>query len=107
MIAYVASYYLTLCLHITPMQFSGKVIDLFMLLEYKCMDFILLGLFKTHKKRIMSFNDPSEILGYFKMDLMKESLRFDQIGAYLDIYSLKKLLVPEKRNQRFEKFVVV
>ena len=90
--AYVASFYLTISLHISPIKYSGKVIDIYMLLEYQAIDHILLGLLQTYKNRILSAPSPNSVLEFFKYDLMKESLKSDNMGGYINQKSLDLLM---------------
>lgn len=90
--AYVASFYMTICLHITPIKLSGKVLDLFMLLEYKAIDHLLIGMIQSYKERIINAEGPNQVLEFFKFDLMKESLKGDNIGSFINSKSLNLLL---------------
>lgn len=63
-----------------------------MLLEYKAVDHILIGLIETYKQRIMEAGNQTEVLEFFKFDLMKESLEGENIGCFINSESLKSLI---------------
>lgn len=92
MISYVSTFYLTICLHITPMQLSGKILDIFMLLELELVDHILIGLLEAHRQKILEMDNASDIMDYFKNKMMSESLLNENIGFFINEESLKKLI---------------
>ena len=92
MIAYVASFYLTIFLHITPILFSGKILDIFMLIEYAAVDHLLLGLLTSNREKILSFKSEDLIISFLKEDLMNECLEFDGVGGFMLSDSLELFL---------------
>lgn len=74
------------------MKLSGKVLDLFMLLEYKVVDHLLIGMLECYSDRILSAEGPNQVLEFFKFDLMKESLKGDNIGSFINSKSMAIIL---------------
>lgn len=90
--AYLAPFYLTIFLHITPIKHSGKLLDIFTLVEYEAVDQLLLGLLTSNRSKILNFKTEDQIIIYFKEDLMKESLKNDGVGSFVLADSLERFL---------------
>lgn len=74
------------------MQFSGKILDIFMLLELELVDHILIGLLEVHREKILEMENASYIMDYFKNKMMSESLLNENIGFFINEESLQKLI---------------
>jgi len=79
-------------MHVTPIKYSGKLLDIFCLVEEELVDHLLLGLIMCHKLYIQSLPNESQILVYFKDELLDQSLGHDTSGSYLLPDSLEKFL---------------
>lgn len=83
MLAYVAPFYLTIFMHVTPIKYSGKLLDIFCLVEEEVVDNLLTGLLMSKKKILLGFHVESQIMDYFKDDMMTSALKCDCVGSFL------------------------
>ena len=90
--AYLAPFYLTIFLHVTPIKHSGKILDIFMLVEYEVVDHLLIGLLTSLRKRILDMPSEDDIILFFRDQLMEECLEHDNIGSFLMTDSLEDIL---------------
>jgi hypothetical protein len=80
-------------MHITPLKLSGKIIDIFMLLEHEMVDHILIGLLQIHEEKLMAMEHAAMVMDYFKNQLMQDSLTRENIGNFINEESLHKLMM--------------
>ena len=80
-------------MHITPLKLSGKILDIFMLLEHEMVDHILIGLLQVHEDKLMAMDHAANVMEYFKNSLMADSLTSDTIGNFINEESLNKLMM--------------
>jgi hypothetical protein len=79
-------------MHVTPIKYSGKLLDIFCLVEEEVVDNLLTGLLMSKKKILMDFENESQIMSYLKEDLMISALKCDSVGSFLLPDSLEMFL---------------
>lgn len=79
-------------MHVTPIKYSGKLIDIFCLVEEEVVDNLLTGLLMSKKKTLMGFENEAQIMSYLKEDLMDSALKCDSVGSFLLPDSLEMFL---------------
>ncbi len=91
-VAFFASYYLTVCMHITPMESAAKILDLFLVIGEDTIHYLLMGILISQKSHLLSLKNEEEILGFLKNDLMRSAFKSDHIGSFLMLEDWEKIL---------------
>jgi len=79
-------------MHVTPIKYSGKLLDIFCLVEEEVVDNLLTGLLMSKKNILIGFHVESQIMDYFKDDMMTSALKCDSVGSFLLPDSLQLFL---------------
>ena len=82
-VVYFASFYLSVCMHITPMEYSAKILDMFLFIGEDTIHYILMGLLISNKQYIMDMDNEEEILNFLKNEIMKSTFKNGCIGSIL------------------------
>ena len=74
------------------MDFAGKILDIFMLVEYDIVDHLLIGLLTSLQNKLLEMKQEDDILVFFKEGLMNYCLKNDNIGSFMLLDSLEMFL---------------
>lgn len=91
-VAYFASFYLTVCMHITPMEFAAKILDLFLIIGEDTIHYLLMGILISQKNYLLSLANEEQILNFLKNDLMRQVFKTEHIGSFLMLEDWEKIL---------------
>jgi hypothetical protein len=70
-------------MHITPLQLSGKIVDLYLMIGEYAVHYVLMGVLQSQKDKIMAFHSEEYIMSYLKNDLMRDVFQTGGIGSVL------------------------
>jgi len=93
MLAYVSPFYLTVFLHITPFEYCGKILDIFMVVGFEVVHHLLLAILSSKQSKLLAMDNEGEIIEYLKCDLMKEIISSDNFSNLLLPDSLYQLFI--------------
>ena len=91
-VAYFASFYLTICMHITPMEMAGKILDIFFMVGEDSIHYVIMGVLKSVREQLMSFPTEEKILVFLKNDLMRQVFTSGCIGSILIFDHLSEMM---------------
>ena len=91
-VAYFASFYLTVCMHITPMEYAAKILDLFLIIGEETIHYLLMGILISQKTHLLSLENEEQILNFLKNDLMRQVFKSEHIGSFLMLEDWEKIL---------------
>lgn len=96
-LAYFASFCLTICMHIIPLEFAGKVLDLYLMAGEATIYYVLKGVLMSQRSKIMSLPSEEAIMNYLKNDLMKDIFTTGNIASILLMEDLQSFYEQDNR----------
>lgn len=82
-VAYFAPFYLTICMHITPLGLAGKIIDLYLMIRENTIHYVIMGVLQTQRTKLLDLDSEEQIMAYLKNDLMRDVFETGCIGSVL------------------------
>lgn len=70
-------------MHITPLELSGKIIDLYLMIGEVTIHYVLMGVLESQKSKLLSLKSEEQIMSYLKNDLMRDVFETGCVGSIL------------------------
>lgn len=96
--AYFAGFYLTICLHITPMDIAGKILDLFLIIGENTVHYILMGVLTNQRQKLLALENEQKVIDYLKNDMMKDLFQNDSLGGILRMDNIAEFYNPKGKK---------
>ena len=98
-IAYFAPFFLTICMHITPLELSGKIIDMYLTMRENTIHYVIMGVLETQRAKLLAMKSEEQIMAYLKNDLMRDVFETGCIGSVLQVNHLDEFFNPPAKNK--------
>lgn len=83
-------------MHIIPLEYAGKVLDLYLMAGEPTIYYVLKGVLLSQRSKIMSLPSEEAIMNYLKNDIMKDIFTTGNIASILLIEDLERFYKEDK-----------